>query len=1401
MSDPQVIQIFLSSPADVGPEREIAERVIARLDGIWKAHVRLRAKRWERSHYQAARSFQEAIGEMAAYDIVLGILWKRIGSPLPPDVFARPDGSPYESGTVFEIETALDAGKLQGRPAVYIFRKTAAVKFDAKTVDEERQQLDRLTAWWDRTFRDREGYFRRGYQTYETLEEFEGELENLIEGHLREGNRIPIGPAWDIQSKGSPYPGLVRYGPEYAPVYCGRDLAVARAMEDLAGACERGVPALFIIGPSGSGKSSLASAGLAPQFTARNIKGIDFWRRVMVEPADDVLLLLATQAASVLPEIAAGPHREIGRFRDLMERAPDAAAQSIKWALDRAGETLRDQTGGGRPQVGRVLLIFDQLEVLLKGPHAKSISALAKALIAEDAAFLVATLRSDCYADLQQDVNLAEMRQSGVLFDLPLPGPSEIDDIIKGPARAADLAFEEQNGRSLADVIRTAAGGPDALPLLQMTLKRLFDSRDGNRLTCAAYERMGGLEGAIAAHAEEVFKALSPQAQSRLDGLFRALVADIDEEGRLTICTPPRSKLIADAASAELIERMTQARLLVTAGDSVRIAHEALLRRWQAAVESPALQPDAIRLRRQIEPNFQLWKKTGLDSDLLQGGTALAAGERITREHPGAFPPELESYIARSTQQAADRAAQERLKAEAEARSAKRRASIALVMVAILAGISIVALRLYESANDSFILALLARADQLLVQDKPTQARVVADSIPQSWLSRALAASGLWPESDAAVRTRTIAQIAAPAATAPLFTLMGRSAATAASVSGDGKKFAAGFSDGEIIVGSMLADVPLAQLAGHSATIRAIQFSPTGDLIVSASTDHSIRIWNLQSGQVEVICAPSLVNGIDIDAHGTVALAWQDGKVTLFNIASPGPGTTFSQQDTPVNSVVFIDDGAVLASAGADDLIFVRRVSDGSLINKIATGHPDINSIAASPDGKWIVAAHVPGSVEVWDTYSASAAAIIDAPAEKRWTARFSPDGRLLAVASWDGTIRLFDGKTYEYVATIDGNDHWINDAIFAGGSSRLLTVGESGAVRIWDVSAPRPMFFTVKDDTDETLRGRYSPDGSKFVSGGSSGLARLYGVDNNGRFHAVCSVHHDGEVNSVAFSPDSRQVVSVGDREGMAGNVVKLWDAADCNPIHDFPVGADEVYAVAYSVSGTIAFAHRSGRIELAASDGDWHLAELPNLHGDTVFKLDFSPDGRWLASAGRDRRVIIWDVEHRQMARELAGAHQQRVTTVRFSPDGRLVASGGPENRAFIWDLARQSPLVKSLDVPGGANELAFSPDGRVLAVGSDARYIAEWRVGSWEKLFQLNVLDGVRSVFAFHPQRGDLAFDGENGLIRIFPNRGGSSAPAGIVARLEGLDVRFDEIPATPDPPVRIRSAANACAASSK
>src|SRR6516225_3230853 len=102
-------RVFLSSPSDVKPEREAAERVVRRIGGVYSAHVDIVLERWGGQFYQATASCQEQIEETSAFDVVVGILWERIGTELSPHLFSRSDGTTFESGTVLELESALEA--------------------------------------------------------------------------------------------------------------------------------------------------------------------------------------------------------------------------------------------------------------------------------------------------------------------------------------------------------------------------------------------------------------------------------------------------------------------------------------------------------------------------------------------------------------------------------------------------------------------------------------------------------------------------------------------------------------------------------------------------------------------------------------------------------------------------------------------------------------------------------------------------------------------------------------------------------------------------------------------------------------------------------------------------------------------------------------------------------------------------------------------------------------------------------------------------------------------------------------------------------------------------------------------------------------------------------------------
>ena len=665
------VTIFVSSPKDVAPERGRVQAVTAKLNREYEGLVRFETVLWEEHFYTADKSFQPQIPEAVASDIVVSIFWTRIGTELPADFPRMANGKAYPSGTAYELLTTLEASKAKGVPDVYVFRKIADATLPMADAERRRQaqtQLDALEAFWSEWFRSETGEFKAAFQNFSGTDAFEQQLERLLRQWLEA--RGLLGPrfAWP-KEKGSPFPGLAPFEAEHAAVFFGRDRVIDEARRRLAAAAERGAPFLLIVGASGSGKSSLARAGLIPRLTTPGVvASVDLWRVARMKPGEGQagpLMALATAllAPDTLPELAQGDYPTAVSLADNLRRGGTASVQPIISALARVAEAAHRERHADQAPKGALVLLVDQFEELfaqrVTDAERAAFAETLRQLVATGRVWVTATLRADLYELLLKQPVLKALKESGASLDLGPPGPAELAEIVRAPAAAAGFVFETdpQKGE-LGERLLADAKSADSLPLLQFTLRQLYERREEvageTRLTHAAYDRVGGLAGAIAAEAERAVSGLPPQALAMLPRLLRRLAEPARDGKALTLREVLHADVASEASESTLVDALLTARILIARTDAegrptVRLAHDAVLASWPRASAAAQASREFYRVRAEVEDALRRWQEHGRPKDrLIQPGVPLAEAEDLVRSFGTELSSELIEYVTAS---------------------------------------------------------------------------------------------------------------------------------------------------------------------------------------------------------------------------------------------------------------------------------------------------------------------------------------------------------------------------------------------------------------------------------------------------------------------------------------------------------------------------------------------------------------------------------------------------------------------------------------------------------------------------------------------------------------------------------------------------------------------------------
>ena len=443
-----------------------------------------------------------------------------------------------------------------------------------------------------------------------------------------------------------PYRGLEAFGPDDAPFFFGRENLTDWLVSDLRREIRApvGVRFLAVLGPSGSGKSSVVLAGLIPRLKEGAIDGSERWPIAVVRPGDDPLKELGTAVAAQFVRAGSLPDaRQALQFSDDMrsdERMLDVFA---RMALNAA------------PAESRLLVVVDQFEEVFtyrpenekkKEAFAKGRDAFFANLLHAAAApggqvAVVLTMRSDFLGPCASFEKLNNVLNAHLIQVGPM-GEEELRAAIEVPA--FKVGCEPEPGlteRLLADV----EGQAGALPLLQFTLDELWQHREVRRLTRRAYTELGGVEGALEHRANETLQKLSQADQDLCRRIFLRLVqpGEGTEDTKRRVLY--RELLPDDPERAEAVRRVVRAlanrdaRLITTEGDErhkegfVEVAHEALIRGWPELRKWIEADRAGLRIHRQLTEVAREWEAHGYDSSFLYGGSRLVVAREWARTH------------------------------------------------------------------------------------------------------------------------------------------------------------------------------------------------------------------------------------------------------------------------------------------------------------------------------------------------------------------------------------------------------------------------------------------------------------------------------------------------------------------------------------------------------------------------------------------------------------------------------------------------------------------------------------------------------------------------------------------------------------------------------------------------
>ena len=971
----------------------------------------------------------------------------------------------------------------------------------------------------------------------------------------------------------SPYKSLKSYSEKDAHLFFGRDKEIAN-LSSLIENLDTESAILTVLAPSGAGKSSFLKAGIIPVF-----KQSSGWNSVLLKPNKFLLSTLSSYINSY-------SEKEAGNLLIIIDQFEEAL-QTIEYYED-----LKDLLGSAL-KTGNIKIIL--------------------------------SLRNDFYQECISFLDSAQLAQN--LYNLPKPGESSINRMIRMPALKAHLKFESdpQSGKSLIDILKEEAmQSPENLASLSFTLDEIFRGSPRGIMSYDVYQQLGGIHGALALRAENLMKNLSLDAPDDIfHKVFQKLVK-VDENHVPRRLYADYSTLADNSDSQKMVNAFIDARLFTAENDEkkskkiISVSHEALLQKvggagWSRVIDWLSEQKSNLVIHKRVRSAANEWEDNERErkflfsnSDQMREIIALQQGRWEFSNLETEFIRESNSMI-------------------------RRRYTYGLIAMGVILTISFF---FFKEAN---LVENLTEERALIQQQVNNQKdRLMELEIQEEKVSAQLSARVDYSQLSRIASLQQNNSLPTPTA----FNLLSE-------VREEGRNWMWG----QLLYNAIPEHLIL---FGHKEEILSVEFSHDKEskYLLTSSWDDTAILWDSYTGVRLVTFNYSGTDKSSSDLEdarfsydGYIALACNDGFVYVWNVdeAVRGAGEVqrIKMDHKKIRRIFFSRDNKYMICCGSEGSFSIWNWQNKKFNKPLASGqHSDdqkkrVYSAQLSGDGETLISTGWDGTVKKWHWKQGqlSEPKILGRHQSEIWWGEFSPDGSMYVSAGRDKEIKIWDVVKNRLIRSFGANEHKsdIRCATFSPDSKTLITTSRDKHVRLWNI-ADGFLMKKIKSHDNMVYCADFSSDGKRYASVSADKVLNVYQMDPKADQSQV--LYHSDSVEDFDFLEG--QLVSAS-RDGE----IRFWNLSKGVMLSHFK--HNEVSTAALK---KIMFIDRKNIISADIKGGIkfWRFSENSWVE-DISFKqrssylnsLVLSMDKKLMAASFKNGEILVWDMKQKKLLKVL--------------------------------------------------------------------------------------------------------------------------------------------------------------------